>query len=137
MSSVVGVISNILNATANNVTIQESSQQEFLKILQALENQLIRSAELGHNATSENEGNIAFTTMAVETKEASKLGFSFTVQQHSGDDTFRPGDIMPGYQSSSQNEDQSRSSLFLPPSLFKLFGNSKYKDYMQFTSHLT
>ena len=130
----VGVSSNIVNATVNDVDIQESSQQELLKILQALENQLIKSAGLGHNASSENEGNIAFTTMAVETQEASKLGFSFTVQQNPGDDIFRPGDIMSGYQSSTQDEDLSRSSLTLPPSLFESFGNSKYyQDCIKYT----
>ena len=130
----VGVSSNIVNATANNAAIQESSQQELLKVLQALETQLIKSAGLGHNASLENEGNIAFTTMAVETQEASKLGFSFTVQQNPGDDIFRPGDIMSGYQSSSQDEDLSRSSLTLPPSLFESFGNSKYyQDCIKYT----
>ena len=129
----VGVSSNIVNATANNAAIQESSQQELLKILQALENQLIKSAGLGHNASSENEGNIAFTTMAVETQEASRLGFSFTVQQNSGGGTFRPGDITSGYQSNSQDIDISRSSLTLPPSLFELFGNSKYPNCMNCT----
>ena len=122
----VGVSSNIVNATINNAAIQESSQQELLKVLQALETQLIRSTGLGHNTTSENEGSIAFTTIAVETEEALKLGFSFTVQQHSGGDTFRPVDIMSGYQSSLQDVNQSRLSLSLPPSLFETFGNSKF-----------
>ena len=135
----VGVSSNIVNATANDVDIQESSQQELLKILQALENQLIKSVGLGHNTTSENDGNIVFTTLAVEAQEASKLGFSFTVQQNSGDDILRPGDIMSGYQSSSQDVDLSRSSVTLPPSLFESFGNGKYTYCIQLniTGHLT
>ena len=120
------VSSNIVNVTANNAAIKESSQQEFLKILQALENQLIKSAALGHHETSENEGNIAFTTRTVETSETSKLGFSFIVQQNSGGDTFRPRDIMWRFPSSFQDVNQSRASLTLPASLFELFGNSKY-----------